>query len=65
MVSCVALVLSFAVPALLGIRDIMGLLIAALICVFPALVFAYILVFRTIPPKYDWDNRTVTTLFLR
>jgi hypothetical protein len=65
LVSCVSLVLSFAVPASLGIRDIMGLVIAALICVFPGIVFAYILVFKTIPPKYDWDNRAVTTLFPR
>ena len=65
MVSFVALVLTFAFPASLGTRDIMGLLIAGLICVFPALVVAYILVFKTIPPKYDWDNRAVTTLFLR
>jgi len=43
----------------------MGLLIAALICVFPAIVCAYILDFKTIPPKYDWNNGTVTTLFLR
>ena len=65
MVSSVALVLSFAVPASLGVRGIMGLLIAALICVFPAIVFAYILVFKAIAPKYDWNNRAVTTLFLR
>ena len=65
LVSAVALVLSFAVPAALGIRGIMGLLIAALICVFPAIVCAHILVFKTIPPKYDWNNRVVTTLFLR
>lgn len=65
LVSSVALVLAFALPAALGIRDLMGLLIAAMICVFPAIVYAYILVFRTIPPKYDWDNKAVKTLFPR
>jgi len=65
LVSGVGLILSFAVPAALGILDIMGMLIVALICVFPAMVVAYILVFKTIPPKYEWNNRTVMTLFPR
>lgn len=65
LVSAVALVLAYGIPAALGIRDIMGMLIVGLICIFPAIVCAYILVFKTIPPKYDWTNGAVMNLFQR
>ena len=52
--------MSLVVPAASGIRDIMGLLLAGLVCVFPALVFAYILVFKMIPPKYERKDELVT-----
>jgi hypothetical protein len=43
----------------------MGLVLAGLVCVFPALAEAYILVFKTIPPKYERKNQAVITLFQR
>lgn len=51
MVSALALVLTLAFPAELGIRDLMGLSILSLLCVFPAIVFAYILVFKRSRPN--------------
>ncbi len=60
----IGVILSLLVPSALGIRDIMGLLLAGLVCVFPALVFAYILVFKMIPPKYERKDEVVT-LFKR
>jgi len=56
------LFLSVAFPASLGIRSI-GLVFAALICEIPALVLTYILVFKTIPPKYVRKRETFITLF--
>jgi hypothetical protein len=58
------LFLSFAFPAWLGIWGL-ALLFAALLCLFPATVFAYILVFKTMPPKYVRQQETFTTLFHR
>jgi hypothetical protein len=60
LVSGLVLVLSLAVPAALGIRDLMGLLIAALILVFPAFVLGFILVFKIIPAKYAFKNEVLT-----
>ena len=61
----IGLILSLVVPAALGIRGVVALLFAAIICIFPTLVFAYILVFKTIPPKYVRKNEAVITLFQR
>lgn len=58
------LFLSFAIPAALGIRGI-TLLFAALLFWFPANVFAYILVFTAMPPKYVRRTEAVMTLFRR
>jgi len=43
----------------------MGLLLAAVICVYPAIIFAYILVFKFIPPKYQVEESAAMTLFRR
>jgi hypothetical protein len=59
LVSALALVLTFAIPASLGIRGIMSLLFAGVLCVFPALVIAMILVFKVIPPKYVRKSEAV------
>jgi hypothetical protein len=61
----VSLFLTFAVPAALGIRDLMGLLLAGLICEWPALIYGYILVFKVMPPKYVCKPEVVMTLFQR
>ena len=53
--------LSFAVPALGGL----ALLLSAVICLFPATVFAYIFVFSVMPPKYVRRQETFTSLFHR
>jgi hypothetical protein len=60
----IGVILSLVFPAILGIRDIMGLLLAGLLCVYPAIIFAYILVFKMIPPKYVTKDE-VLTLFHR
>lgn len=62
LVSAIALILTFAFPAALGIRDIMGLLLAGLVCVFPALICAHILVFKIIPPRYVRKDLVLTLL---
>lgn len=64
LVTALALILAFAFPAFLGIRGL-TLLFAALVCYFPALVLAMILIFKTIPPKYIRKSDGVTTLFQR
>ena len=64
LVTALALILAFAFPACLGIRGL-TLLFAALVCYFPALVLAMILIFKTIPPKYVRKGEAVTTLFQR
>jgi hypothetical protein len=43
----------------------MSLLFAGVLCVFPALVLAMILVFKVIPPKYVRKREAVMTLFQR
>ena len=55
-------VIASVVPAALGIRGL-ALLFAALVCFFPALVVAMILVFKTMPPKYARKSGAVMTLF--
>lgn len=56
--------LSFAVPALIGLGGL-ALLLSAVICLFPATVFAYIFVFSVMPPKYVRRQETFTSLFHR
>jgi hypothetical protein len=58
------LLLSFAIPAALGVEGI-TLLFAALLFWFPANVLAYILVFTAMPPKYVRRDESVRTLFQR
>jgi len=40
----------------------MLLLLAGVVCVYPAIVFGYILVFKFIPPKYERKDELVTLL---
>ena len=63
--AALGLILSFTIPASLGIGGIIPLLFAALLCIFPAAVLAYILVFKTIPIKYVRKSEAVMTLFQR
>jgi hypothetical protein len=49
-------------PAWLEMRSL-PLILGALICEFPALVIAYIFVFKTIPARYGRREETFTTLF--
>ncbi len=65
LVAAIGLILSLVVPAALRIRGVVALLFVAMICIFPALVFAHILVFKTIPPKYVRKREAVMTLFRR
>jgi len=57
------LLLSFAAPFALGIRGIMQVLFIALLCIIPCIVAGYFLVFQIIPPRYEHNDTTVTTLF--
>jgi hypothetical protein len=59
------LILAFAFPLALGIRGLMPLLFAGVLCEFPALVVAMILVFKNIQPKYARKPGYVMTLFQR
>ncbi len=43
----------------------MDLLLVGVVLIIPALVVAYILVFKTIAPKYERKNEAVMTLFDR
>src|SRR2546425_13091893 len=65
LVTVLALILTFGVPASLGVRGIMALIFAGLLCCFPALVVAIILIFKTIPPNYVRKSEAVMTLFQR
>jgi hypothetical protein len=56
--------LAFAVPASFGL-GLWDAFLAGLLLLFPATVFAYIVVFTTMPPKYVRRYDTVTTLFSR
>lgn len=64
--SVVALVMSFAIPAYLGLGKGQTLIFfwAPLFCV-PAIFLSQILVINTILPKYVRKGQTVTTLFQR
>lgn len=63
-VALIAIVLSVALPASLGLVG-MTLLFAGFLFVFPALMLAHLLFFMTIPPKYVRKGSPVTTLFQR
>jgi hypothetical protein len=65
LVTVLALILAYGVPASLGIRGIMTLLFLGLLLYFPALVLAMILIFKVIRPKYVRKSEAVTTLFQR
>jgi hypothetical protein len=65
LITVLALILTFAFPASLGVRGIMALIFAGLFCCFPALVVAIILIFKIMPPKYVRKSEAVTTLFQR
>jgi hypothetical protein len=63
-VAVFALVLTFAVPASLGLVGA-TLFFAGILCFFPTLLLAQILLINIIPPKYVRKEQTVTTLFHR
>jgi hypothetical protein len=65
LVTAIALVLAYGVPASLGIRGIMPLLFVGLLLYFPALVLAMVLIFKVIRPKYVRKVGAITTLFQR
>jgi hypothetical protein len=58
------LFLSFAAPASLGL-GFWDAFFAGLLLLFPATVFAYIVVFTTMPPKYVRRCEGMITLFRR
>jgi hypothetical protein len=57
-----SLVLAFSFPAWLGLSG-WDVFFLGLLCVFPASVLAYILVFRTMPPRYVRREESFTSLF--
>jgi hypothetical protein len=65
LVSALSLILAYGLPALLGMRGVMTLVFVGLLCWYPALVVAIILIFKTIPPKYVRKSEAVMTLFQR
>jgi hypothetical protein len=58
------LFLSFALPASVGL-GFWDAFFAGFLLWFPATVFAYIVVFTTMPPRYVRRHEAVTTLFRR
>jgi len=58
------LVSAFGFPAWLGLNG-WDIFFLGLVCVFPASVFAYIVVFRTMPPRYVRREESFTSLFHR
>ena len=54
--------LAFMLPASLGLGG-WDIFFVGLLLLFPATVFAYILAFTTMPPKYVRQKETFTTLF--
>ena len=65
LVTALGVILAYGFPALLGVRGVITLLFVGLLCCYPALVLAIILIFKTIPPKYVRKGEAVTTLFER
>jgi len=51
---------SLAIPVGIGISGIMGVILFALISVVPAIILAYIVVFRLIPPRYERAERSLS-----
>jgi hypothetical protein len=64
LVVAVALVVSFMIPVCLSLAG-MTFLFVAILCVFPAIPLAHILVFMTVKPIYVRKSEAVTTLFRR
>jgi DNA-directed RNA polymerase subunit RPC12/RpoP len=62
LVAFIAVVLSVAIPASLGLVG-MTLLFAGFLFVVPALMLTHLLFFMTIPAKYVRNGPSVTTLF--
>ena len=58
----IAGMLSFLIPLSVGLRDVIGVLLLALLLSVPLLVVSYIIVFKCIPPKYEIDEK-LTRLF--
>jgi hypothetical protein len=58
----VALVLSFVAAACLSLVGL-TLLFVTILCMFPALLLAHVLVFMTIQPRYVTKSEAVTTIF--
>jgi hypothetical protein len=56
--------LAFAVPASVGLSG-WDVFFAGLLCWYPATAFAYIVVFKAMPPKYVRRNQAITTLLRR
>jgi len=65
LVVLLSLILAIAFPLFLGIRGLLPSIFAALLCFFPALVVAMILIFKNIRPKYARKPGYVMTLFQR
>jgi hypothetical protein len=65
LIAMLALILTFGVPGFLGIKGIMPLLLVGLLCCYPALVVAIILVFKLIQPRYVVKDGAAITLFHR
>jgi hypothetical protein len=62
MFAATGVALSLLIPPAFGIRDLMGLLLAAAVCVWPAIFLAYTLTFKIMPPKYEVKNGESLTL---
>jgi hypothetical protein len=58
----IGFLLAFAVPASLGLRD-WDVFFVGVLCLFPATVVAYAMVFQVMPPKYVRRREVITTLF--
>jgi DNA-directed RNA polymerase subunit RPC12/RpoP len=58
------LFLAFAFPAWIGLAG-WDVFFVGLLCYYPATVFAYFVVFSTMPPRYVRRRETFTTLFHR
>lgn len=56
--------LAILVPIAFGVPGLLGVLLIASLCFYPAAVVAYILVFKVLPPKYTTKNE-VLSLFHR
>ena len=64
MFATTGVILAFAVSLILGGRDVLTVLLLACLCLFPASIAAYVIIFKVLPPKYVIDEKVVT-LFRR